>query len=153
MALYFSREDAAAASDITQQVFLKLMTGIGQFRGEAEFSTWLYRLVANACMDAGRRQKARVVFSDDRRMETVAGEGSQEEAYARKQMAASVRAAVAALPPKFRMAVLLRYFEDLSYEQMAEALHCSIGTVASRLSRGHRILGERLRGLVQAGRS
>ncbi len=152
MALYFSREDAAAASDITQQVFLKLMTGIGQFRGEAEFSTWLYRLVANACMDAGRRQKARVFFSDDRRMEAVAGEGSQEEAYARKQMAASVRAAVAALPPKFRMAVLLRYFEDLSYEQMAEALHCSIGTVASRLSRGHRILGERLRGLVQAGR-
>jgi RNA polymerase sigma-70 factor (ECF subfamily) len=81
-------------------------------------------------------------------MEAFAGPGSQEEDYARAQMASSVRAAVSALPPKFRMAVLLRYFEDLSYEQMAEALHCSIGTVASRLSRGHRMLAERLKGLT-----
>lgn len=149
MALYFSHGDAASASDITQQVFLKLMTGIGQFRGEAEFSTWLYRLVANACMDAARRQKPAAVFSDDRRLETIAGEGSQEEDYERKQIARSVRAAVSALPPKFRVAVLLRYFEDLTYEQMGEALHCSMGTVASRLSRGHKMLGERLKGIVR----
>lgn len=147
MALYFSRGDAAAASDITQQVFLKLMTGIGQFRGDAEFSTWLYRLVANACMDAARRQKAAPKYSQD--MEMVAGEGSQEEDYARRQIASSVRAAVSALPPKFRVAVLLRYFDDLSYEQMAKALQCSMGTVASRLSRGHRMLGERLKGLAR----
>jgi RNA polymerase sigma-70 factor, ECF subfamily len=76
-----------------------------------------------------------------------AGPASQEDDYARAQMANSVRAAVSALPPKFRIAVLLRYFDDLSYEQMAEALHCSMGTVASRLSRGHRMLAERLRGL------
>jgi RNA polymerase sigma-70 factor (ECF subfamily) len=71
----------------------------------------------------------------------------QEEDYARAQMASSVRAAVSALPPKFRIAVLLRYFEDLSYEQMARALNCSMGTVASRLSRGHKMLAERLKGL------
>jgi RNA polymerase sigma-70 factor (ECF subfamily) len=59
-------------------------------------------------------------------------------------MAHWVRAAVSALPPKFRIAVLLRYFEELSYEQMAEALDCSMGTVASRLTRGHKILAERL---------
>jgi RNA polymerase sigma-70 factor, ECF subfamily len=147
IALYFSRGDAAGASDITQQVFLKLMTEIGQFRGDAEFSTWLYRLVANVCMDAGRRQKATAVFSHD--IDTVAGGGSPEADYARKEIANSVRSAVSALPPKFRVAVLLRYFEDLSYEQLAEALQCSMGTVASRLSRGHRILGERLRGLVR----
>lgn len=152
IALYFSRGDVTAANDVTQQVFLKLITGIGQFRGEAEFSTWLYRVVANACMDEARRQKLAAVFSDDRRLETIAGEGSQEEDYARQQIARSVRAAVSALPPKFRLAVLLRYFEDLTYEQMAEALHCSMGTVASRLSRGHRILGERLIGLVRSGR-
>jgi len=61
-------------------------------------------------------------------------------------MAHSVRAAVSALPPKFRIAVLLRYFEDLSYEEMAAALGCSPGTVASRLSRGHKMLAERLKG-------
>ena len=79
--------------------------------------------------------------------EEFAAPGSQEEDYARAEMANSVRAGIAALPPKFRMAVLLRHFEDFSYEQMAQALNCSMGTVASRLSRGHKILAERLKGL------
>jgi len=148
ISLYFFHGDQAVASDVTQQVFLKLMTSIGQFRGDAEFSTWLYRLVVNACMDAARRRKSDALTSDRSRLEAFAGPDSQEEDYARSQMASSVRAAVSALPPKFRIAVLLRYFEDLSYEQMAKALHCSIGTVASRLSRGHKMLAERLKDLI-----
>jgi RNA polymerase sigma-70 factor (ECF subfamily) len=148
ISLHFFRGDAAAASDVTQQVFLKLMTSIHQFRGNAEFSTWLYRLVVNACMDAARSRKSEPAVSDSARTETFAAQGSQEEDYARMQMATSVRAAVSALPPKFRIAVLLRHFDELSYEQMALALHCSMGTVASRLSRAHRILAERLKGLV-----
>jgi RNA polymerase sigma-70 factor (ECF subfamily) len=147
VALYFLHGDPASASDVTQQVFLKLMTSMSQFRGDAEFSTWLYRLVVNACMDAGRRRKSDTLVSrQTHEIDALAGPGSQEEDYARSQMAATVRAAVSELPPKFRIAVLLRYFEDLSYEQMAKALHCSIGTVASRLSRGHRMLAERLKG-------
>jgi len=149
ISLYFFHGDQAAASDVTQQVFLKLMTGIGQFRGDAEFSTWLYRMVANACTDAARRRKSDAVLPDHP-VEAIAGPASQEEDYARAQIARSVRAAVAALPPKFRIAVLLRYFDELSYEQMAKALHCSMGTVASRLSRGHKILAERLTGLVRS---
>ena len=149
ISLYFFHGDQATASDVTQQVFLKLMTSIGQFRGDAEFSTWLYRLVVNVCLDAARRRRPDAVIADRARMEAFAGPASQEEDYARAQMANSVRAAVSTLPPKFRIAVLLRYFEDLSYEQMAKALHCSMGTVASRLSRGHKILAERLRGLTK----
>ena len=148
ISLYFFHGDQSAAGDVTQQVFLKLMTGIGQFRGDAEFSTWLYRLVVNVCLDAARRRRPDAVTADRARMETFAGPASQEEDFARAQMALSVRAAVSALPPKFRIAVLLRYFEDLSYEQMAKALHCSMGTVASRLSRGHKILAERLKGFI-----
>jgi RNA polymerase sigma-70 factor (ECF subfamily) len=148
ISLYFFHGDQTMASDVSQQVFLKLMTTIGQFRGDAEFSTWLHRLVVNACMDATRRSKSDAVIADRFRMEAFAGPDSQEEGYARTQMANSVRTAVSALPPKFRIAVLLRYFEDLSYEQMATALHCSIGTVASRLSRGHKILAERLKGVI-----
>lgn len=148
IALYFFHGDPAVASDVTQQVFLKLMTSIHQFRGDAEFSTWLYRLVVNACMDAARSRRPDDVTSDRARMEAIAGPGSQEEDYARAQMANSVRAAVSALPPKFRIAVLLRYFEDLSYDQMAKALHCSMGTVASRLSRGHKMLAERLKSVI-----
>jgi RNA polymerase sigma-70 factor (ECF subfamily) len=147
IALYFFHGDPAAASDATQQVFLKLMTGITQFRGDSEFSTWLYRLVVNVCMDAARQRKSQPMSTDASRLEEFASAGSQEEDYARSQRAQSVRAAVSALPPKFRMAVLLRYFEDLSYEQMAQALRCSMGTVASRLSRGHRMLAERLQSM------
>ena len=150
ISLYFFHGDPAMASDVSQQVFLKLITSIGQFRGDAGFSTWLYRLVVNACMDAVRRSKSDAIISDRFRMEAFAGTGSQEEDYARAEMANSVRAAVSALPPKFRIAVLLQHFEDLSYEQMAKALHCSMGTVASRLSRGHKILAERLKGFIGA---
>ena len=147
IALYFFHGDAAVASDVTQQVFLKLMTTVHQFRGKAEFSTWLYRLVVNACTDAARIQGSNAVVFDRSRMEAVPAPDSQEEDYARRQMANSVRVAVSTLPVKFRIAILLRYFEDLSYEQMATALGCSMGTVASRLSRGHKILAERLRQL------
>ena len=145
ISLYFFHGDPAMASDVSQQVFLKLITSIGQFRGDAGFSTWLYRLVVNACLDAARPSKPDVTLSEE-----FSKPSSQEEDYARAQMAQSVRAAVSALPPKFRIAVLLRHFEDLSYEQMAKALHCSMGTVASRLSRGHRILAERLKGFIGA---
>src|SRR5580698_10933707 len=91
IALYFFHGDPTAASDVTQQVFLKLMTSIGQFRGDAEFSTWLYRLVVNACMDAARRRKSDPVFSERIELERCAVPGSQEEDYARAQMAYSVR--------------------------------------------------------------
>jgi RNA polymerase sigma-70 factor (ECF subfamily) len=151
IALYFFHGDQAAASDVTQQVFLKVMTNIGKFRGDALFSTWLYRLVVNACMDAARRRKWDAAVPDRSRLENIASHGSQEEEYARAQMANSVRAAVSTLPPKFRIAVLLRYFDDLSYQEMAKALHCSMGTVASRLSRGHSILAERLKDLAGMG--
>ena len=99
-------------------------------------------------MDAARRRKSDAAIADRSRMETVAAPRSPEEDYARAQAATSVREAVSALPPRFRIAVLLRYFDDLSYEDMAKALNCSMGTVASRLSRGHKMLAERLQGLV-----
>jgi RNA polymerase sigma-70 factor (ECF subfamily) len=145
IALYFFHGDAAIAADTTQQVFLKLINTIGQFHGDAEFSTWLYRLVVNVCLDAARRRKSEPPVGATSNLDAFAGPASQEQDYARAQEAQSVRKAVSALPKKFRIAILLRYFEDLSYEQMASALGCSMGTVASRLSRGHRILAERLK--------
>jgi RNA polymerase sigma-70 factor (ECF subfamily) len=152
ISLYFFHGDEAAASDITQQVFLKLITSIRQFKGQAAFSTWLHRLVVNACQDAERRRKSAGVITDSARLEGTAGAGSHQDDYAREQLAQSVRAAVSSLPPKFRIAILLRYFDDLSYEQMAKALHCSMGTVASRLSRGHKLLAEHLTRLTGAAR-
>jgi RNA polymerase sigma-70 factor, ECF subfamily len=144
MALYFFHGDAAMAADVTQQVFLKLMGTIGQFRGESGFSTWLYRFVVNACLDTTRSRGARARMTDPAVLEKLPVEGSQEEAFANAQIARSVRVAVSSLAPKLRIAILLRYFEDLSYAEMADVLKCSIGTVASRLSRGHEILARAL---------
>ncbi|HEY1760726.1 MAG TPA: sigma-70 family RNA polymerase sigma factor [Bryobacteraceae bacterium] len=147
IALYFFHGDEAAASDMTQQVFLKLIRGIAQFRGEAGFSTWLYRLVVNACMDGARRAKPREMAATAAVVDVLAGPDSQERDFAREQTARSVRAALSALPVKFRLPILLRYFEDLSYGEMAAAMNCSMGTVASRLNRGHKMLARKLESL------
>jgi RNA polymerase sigma-70 factor (ECF subfamily) len=144
IALYFFHGDAAMAADVTQQVFLKLMGSIGQFRGDAGFSTWLYRFVVNACIDTTRSGAARARSTDPAALDLLPASGSHEDTFAQAQVAGSVRAAVSALAPKIRMAILLRYFEDLSYAEMADVLKCSTGTVASRLSRGHEALARML---------
>ncbi|MGH9202429.1 MAG: RNA polymerase sigma factor, partial [Vicinamibacterales bacterium] len=144
MALYFFHGDAAMAADVTQQVFLKLMGSIGQFRGDSGFATWLYRFVVNACIDTTRSGAARARTTDPAVLDMLPAAGSQEDTFAKAQIAGSVRAAVSSLAPKIRIAILLRYFEDLSYAEMAAVLRCSTGTVASRLSRGHETLARML---------
>ncbi len=134
----------AAAMDIAQDTFLKLISRIKDFRGEASFEAWLYRIVANACLDHQRRGRKLMpivedlldVFSISRR--TVLHELVREE------VQKNVQEVVGKLPPDQRMVVILRYTEDLSYEEIADVMHCSRGTVASRLNRAHKVLGRRL---------
>ena len=134
-----------AAGDVTQQIFLKLMTSITQFRGDAEFTTWLYRLVVNACIDEQRRRRARFVpLGESMPVSRMADRRPQEKHYARVEIADSVKAAINELKPKFRLPILLKYIEGLSYEEIAEVMGCSKGTVASRLNRGHKALARRL---------
>jgi RNA polymerase sigma-70 factor, ECF subfamily len=140
LCLYFFHGDPAEAADATHEVFLKLFAGIAGFRGDAGFSTWLFRLVHNACLDRSRRNAAHARTVEPPSQPFV----SQEENLLRAQDARSVQIAISALPPKFRLPILLRYFEDLSYEEMASAMNCSMGTVASRLNRGHRMLAKPL---------
>ena len=144
IAFYFFHADADAAGEVTQQVFLKLMREIARFRGDAAFSTWLYRMVVNACVDRSRTRRRAADAGDPAVLDRMPAPGSHEESFAQKQLAASVQRAIATLPAKLRAAILLRYFDDLSYSDMARALNCSIGTVASRLSRGHRLLAKKL---------
>ena len=145
IAFYFFHGDAAAASDVTQQVFLKLIGGMARYRGDSAFSTWLYRIVVNACVDRSRRHRAEIAVPEPGTLDRVADSALSHEAlFARSEVARSVKDAIAALPPKLRMAILMRYFDELSYTDLAKALNCSIGTVSSRLSRGHRLLARRL---------
>ena len=151
VALHFFHGDAATAADVTQQVFLKLIEGMTSFRGDSTLSTWLYRVTVRACIDRTRAARTDRARADETALAGLpAVSVSAEDALARNEVAAHVRAAIATLPPKLRFAILLRYVDDLSYADMAAALGCSMGTVASRLSRGHRLLATRLSALRAA---
>ena len=144
IAYYFLRGDHAAAADVTQQVFLKLMSGLGNYHGGAAFSTWLYRTVVNACIDSRRRVSRLTAAAPETLQAIVDPQASRDDVIAAEERARTVQAAIAALPAKLRAAVLLRYVSDLGYPEIAAALNCSIGTVSSRLHRAHRLLAERL---------
>jgi len=148
--LYFFHGDAAEAADVMQEIFLKLFGSIAGFRGDSGFSTWLYRLVRNACLDAARRKAARSRVPDNVILSSPSHEGDLLNAMDAKE----IQQAVSSLPPKYRLPILLRYFEDLSYEELSASLNCSMGTVASRLSRAHKLLSGSLapfRDRVSAG--
>jgi len=144
IAVYSFSGDEAAASDVSQQIFLKLMTAIGQFRGDSAFTTWLYRLVVNACIDEQRKRRRFLPFGESMPISKPEDRRPQEKRYARVEVADSVQAAIKELTPKLRMPILLKYVEGLSYEEIATVMGCSKGTVASRLNRGHRSLARKL---------
>lgn len=147
IAVYSSGGDRTLAEDVTQQIFLKLFTAIRQFRGDSEFTTWLYRLVVNACLDERRRRKRLIPWGATETtvaINKVSEKKPQERQYARLEVAEAVRHAIEELKPKFRLPILLKYIEGLSYEEIAEVMGCSKGTVASRLNRGHSQLAKRL---------
>ena len=124
----------AAAKDATQQVFLTVWRHLGRFQSEGDFSPWLYRVVVNTCLSERRRL---VRFCDHEPEEGVAGAGQEHAVLARQ-----VEAALGRLSQKLRIPLVLRHIEGLSYEEIAEVLGCSLGTVASRLSRGQEALAK-----------
>jgi len=144
IALYSFAGDEAAASDVTQQTFLKLMSSITQFRRESEFTTWLYRMVVNACIDEQRRRKRFLPWGETEPVTKAPEKRPQEKHFERVELAGFVQQAISELKPKFRLPILLKYIEDLSYEEIASVMGCSKGTVASRLNRGHQQLARRL---------
>ena len=132
--------DPSAALDIAQDVFLKLYSSIAAFRGDSTFETWLYRMVVNRCLDHRRGLLRRTPI-----VATLVDAGeSVLNSLLRAETARGIEQAVAKLPREQRIAVVLRYTEGRSYEEIADILGCSRGTVASRLSRAHRALERRL---------
>jgi RNA polymerase sigma-70 factor (ECF subfamily) len=141
---YHFSNDEAMARDVSQQVFLKLFTAIAKFRCDSEFTTWLYRIVANACVDEQRKRRRLVPLDAYTEVKMMSANSTQEETYQRRQLAVSVRQAIAGLGPKLRLPILLKYVEGLSYDEIAATLNCSIGTVSSRLNRAHKALAVKL---------
>lgn len=143
--------DPAASQDITQETFLKLFAAIRTFRGESTFESWLYRLVVNACLDHRRKSKRLAPFVESVLDLLHAPGASALDRVMRDEMSGHLKTAVDTLPPEQRMVVVLRYTEGLSYDQIAEAMGCSAGTIASRLSRVHKVLERRLSRLANRG--
>jgi RNA polymerase sigma-70 factor, ECF subfamily len=134
----------AAAMDIAQDTFLKLLSRIGEYRWEASFDSWLYRLVVNSCIDDQRRGRRMTPFLDGLLDAVCAPAESALHKLMRVENERRVQDVVARLAPEHRMVIVLRYTEGLAYEEIAKILGCSPGTVASRLNRAHKILERRL---------
>jgi RNA polymerase sigma-70 factor, ECF subfamily len=136
--------DANVAQDIAQDTFLKLFSAIGNFRGEANFQSWLYRMVVNCCFDQKRKARRLMPLVEQLVAMIQAPGANALDEILRSEMSAHVRSVVGNLPPEQRMVIVLRYTQGLSYDEIAEILGCSSGTIASRLNRVHKVLERRL---------
>ena len=148
IALHYTGDESAAV-DIAQDTFVKLFSSIRDFRGEARFESWLYRLVVNGCLDQKRRGRRLLPFVNQLLEDLRCSGETALTKLLRQELSEQVRSAVARLSPKQRIVIVLRYTESLSYQEIAEVLGCSRGTVASRLNRAHSVLERRLARLVK----
>jgi RNA polymerase sigma-70 factor (ECF subfamily) len=134
----------AVAMDIAQDTFLKLLSCIRDYRSEASFDSWLYRMVVNSCIDDQRRGRRMAPFLDGLIDAVCAPAESVLHTLMRTETEQRVQDVVARLAPEHRIVIVLRYTEGLSYDEIASIVGCSPGTVASRLNRAHKILERRL---------
>jgi RNA polymerase sigma-70 factor (ECF subfamily) len=133
------------ASDLAQDAFVRAYRGIASFRGQSALSTWLYRVAVNVCLN--RRAVARpVTESLDARPHVDHGGEPPDVSAERGQRAMHVRRAVARLPARQRLTVILRVYHDMSHEEIARVLGSSVGTVKANFFHALRNLEKRLRG-------
>jgi RNA polymerase sigma-70 factor (ECF subfamily) len=154
-------DDQGEACDVVQEVFLKVFRNIGSFRGQSSLKTWIYRITVNEAHNARRwffRHRRREVeldrsADDARDWKEIIPDGSRspfDVAFDREQHV-MIEAALERINPIFREAVVLRDITDLSYEEIAEVLGVSLGTVKSRILRGREALREKLSGSLNSG--
>ncbi|MFO7776340.1 MAG: sigma-70 family RNA polymerase sigma factor [Candidatus Hydrogenedentota bacterium] len=127
-----SREEAW---DISQEVFIKAHRALSRFRGDSAFKTWLLRITANQCKDYLKKRRVNTVAFDDAREAADAPSAglTPAEAAGTAELGAAIEKALEALPVKHRTVFVLREYEGMSYEEMANVIGCSMGTVMSRL--------------------
>lgn len=134
-------EDAAEAA---QEAFFAAWQGLRSFRGDSSFSTWLYRLASNACVDLlrreGKRQAAVSLDDGDLNLDLPASIPSPQEEAERRELRERIEEGLRALPPPLRAALVLREVQQLRYDEISEVLGLDIGTVKSRISRGRKKL-------------
>ncbi|MDI6774271.1 MAG: sigma-70 family RNA polymerase sigma factor [Verrucomicrobiota bacterium] len=148
------------ASDAAQEIFVKLYRSIGKFRGDSSFSTWLFAIAVNVCrsrMRSARSRGAVEVLDADLRpadddpppdhqgVDPAATPDRQAE---RTELMATVKQAIATLPPDFAAVIVMKDIQDVTYEEIAERLGCNMGTVKSRLFRARAMVRDKLSPLM-----
>lgn len=154
--------DADLVEDIAQETFIRAYRALSQFRGEAQFYTWLYRIAVNTAKKALVDLKRNPLVSES----TLRGGGEEEDetsaveneltsaetpetVLAAKEIAATVNSAMEALPEELRQAVTLREIDGLSYEEIAEVMNCPIGTVRSRIFRAREAISAKVKPMLE----
>lgn len=150
---YMGNEDDAY--DMAQEAFIKAYRSLRSFKGDSTFGTWMYRITTNVCLDELRRRKRRIIpLSLDEPLATREGDEVEKEIadpspaadiiYEQKEFSQYIQAVLNQIKPEHKTTIILRDMMELTYEEIAEVLNCSVGTVKSRLSRARNILRKKL---------
>ena len=153
--------DVDLVEDIAQETFIRAYRALAQFRGDAQFYTWLYRIAINtakkALMDLKRNPTVSENYfksDDDDETSPVENELTSSETpdavLASKEIAQIINTALEALPEELRMAITLREIEGLSYEEISDAMNCPIGTVRSRIFRAREAISVKIKPLLES---
>ena len=142
------------AKDMAQEALLKVFKSLKNFKGQSAFSTWLYKVVTNVCLDELRRRKNEKYVSMDSTIHTENGElhrslcsdkKTPESVYERVEQRELIKNAIGELNEDYRSAIVLRDIQGFSYEEISNILDCSLGTVKSRINRGRIMLRDKLK--------
>jgi len=126
-------QDRSRAEDLAQDVFLRVHRGLPYFRGEARLSTWIYRIVANVCLQDHSKPAGSESLDDDRRSRSAPG--ATDRQFGDLELRDRLEKAIARLPANYRLVIAAHYLQGMRYEDLAEALDLPLGTVKVQLHR------------------
>jgi RNA polymerase sigma-70 factor (ECF subfamily) len=126
-------QDRSRAEDLAQDVFLRIHRGLPYFRGEARLSTWIYRIVANVCVQEFGRPVA--ISLDDKPAQHEAAMSAPDRRFGDLELKDRLEKAIARLPAHYRLLIAAHYLEGVRYEDLADALQLPLGTVKTQLYR------------------
>jgi RNA polymerase sigma-70 factor (ECF subfamily) len=150
-------KDHAEAQDVAQESFIKAFRAMDSFRGDSAFYTWLYRIVVNTAKNylqaRKRRPQSSLALDDEEQfsehIEALQDVETPETKLVRDQLKSLIDETIAGLSEELRSAICLREFDGMSYEDIAQALDCPIGTVRSRIFRAREIIDEKIKTFIQ----
>ena len=142
--IYSIFNDSDLVDDLSQDVFIKVYQALPKFRFESSFYTWIYRIAVNKCRDELRKKKVKRFFSFNSFEKTtnMKIENFATTTFDDENIRGVIEESLKKIPEKFRMPIILKDIDGMSYDEIAEVLDCEVGTVKSRLSRGRTMLKE-----------